>query len=131
MLDCQDTERQQRCGCPRLVPDFIVGMLQMPDRAVMGNPVVREWKPPTQISFKLEAKLDMTYGPQTGQGLWVALRSHIQDQEVGPTQMTRTVRVICVGSTFWAYYWAFKVGSWSSAFGMAHAALKTSRPHQW
>ena len=76
-------------------------------KCLIGQSWVIPWygngKPPTQISFKLEAKLDMTYGPQTGQGLWVALRSHIQDQEVGPTQMTRTVRVICVGSTFWAY----------------------------
>ena len=76
MLDCQHTERQRRCGCPRLVPDFIVGMLQMPDRAVMGNPVVREWKTTHPDFFQT--------GSQTGHDLWPANRPGIMGRLTVP-----------------------------------------------
>ena len=51
----------------------------------------------------MEARIGMTTGPPRGHDLWVALRAQIQDQEVGPTQVTRTVRVTCVGPTSWSY----------------------------
>ena len=75
----------------------------------------------------MEAQIGVITGPPPGHDLWVALRSQIQDQEVGPTQVTRTVRVICVGPTFWSQEWVFKVGLLSAALDMDHTAMTPSK----